>query len=208
MLADWLFRLRSILHARKVERELDEELRFHLEHQIDAYVRGGLDPAEAARRARIEFGGLGQIKEETREARGVQWLDDALSDARYGLRTLFKDRGYTVAALVALGLGIGLNTALFTIFTAVVLRPLAVPDPGRVVSIYRATAKDSGGLFSYAEYLAYRDRSTVFAAVAANFPEHLRLSGLSAAGAVGGGSLIGFAGPTRSAGSAEPLMGL
>jgi predicted permease len=208
MLADWLFRLRSILRARTVERELDEELRFHLDRQIAACVRGGMDPAEAARRARIEFGGFDQIKEETREAHGVQWLDDALSDARYGLRTLFKDRGYTVAALVALGLGIGVNTALFTIFTAVVLRPLAVPDPGRVVSIYRATAKYTGGQFSYAEYLAYRDRTTTFAAVAANFPEHLRLSGLSPAGAVGGGSLFGFAGPTRSAGSAEPLMGL
>src|SRR5204862_3250562 len=107
MFADWLFRLRSILRARVVDRELDEELRFHLDHQIATYVRGGMDPAEAARRARIEFGGLPQIKEETRQAHGVQWLDDTLSDARFGLRTLFKDRGYTFAALVALGLGIG-----------------------------------------------------------------------------------------------------
>src|SRR5260370_31240571 len=104
MLTDWLFRLRSIFRARMVERELDEELRFHLDHHVAAYVRGGMDPAEATRRARIEFGGLDQIKEETREARGVQWLDDALSAARYGLRTLFKDRGYTLAALVPLGL--------------------------------------------------------------------------------------------------------
>ena len=208
MFADWLFRLRSVLRARAVDRELDEELRFHLDRQIATYTRAGMDPAEASRRARITFGGLTQIKEETRQAHGVQWFDDTLSDARFGLRTLFKDRGYAFAALVALGLGIGLNTALFTIFNAVVLRRLAVPDPGRVVSIYRATARYSGGLFSYAEYLAYRDRTTMFSAVAANFPEHLRLSGLSPVGAVGGGSLVGFAGPTRSAGSAEPVMGL
>jgi predicted permease len=209
MFADWLFRLRSILRSQAVDRELDEELRFHLDQQVTTYIRSGMDPTAAARRARIEFGGLSQIKEETRQAHGVQWLDDALTDARFGLRTLFRDRGYAFAALVALGIGIGVNTALFTIFNAVVLRPLSVPDSDRVLSIYRATAQYSGGLFSYAEYLAIKDRTTTFSAVSANFPEHLRVTGLSPVGAVdGGGSLIGFAGPTRSAGSAEPAMGL
>src|SRR5262249_58571111 len=114
---------------RAVDDELDEELRFHLDQQIATYTRAGMDPAEAARRARIEFGGLAQIKEETYDAHGVQWLDDTLTDARFGLRTLFKDRGYAFGGLLALGLGIGVNTALFTIFNAVVLRTLPIPHP-------------------------------------------------------------------------------
>src|SRR5512133_1329408 len=104
MLEDLRFRLRSLFSRGSVERELDEELRLHLERQTAAFVATGLTEEEAARRARLEFGGVEQVKEDCRDARGTRPFEDLGQDIRLGARLLAKDRWFTVSAVTALAL--------------------------------------------------------------------------------------------------------
>src|SRR5262245_32344938 len=132
MLTDWLHRLRSLFRRNAVERELDDELMFHLEQQIAAYVSQGLHPDQARRRAWPEFGGLDQIKEEHRDARGVSWVEDLGRDLRYGVRQLRRAPGFTMAALICLALGIGATTAVYSVVDAILVRPLPFVDSDRL----------------------------------------------------------------------------
>ena len=136
MLTDLIHRLRSLFRRQRVEQELDEELRFHLERQTGVYVRHGLSPAEAARRAAIEFGGLAQIREEHRDARGIAWLDDLVRDGRHGVRQLRRSPGFALAALTCLALGIGAATTIYSVVDAIVLQPLPFRDADRLVRVY------------------------------------------------------------------------
>jgi len=132
----WLTRL---FRKTQAEKQLDSELRFHLEQQISNYVAAGLTPEEARRRARLEFGGLESIKEESREARRGSFLENLFQDIRYGVRVLRKSLGFTVTAAVTLALGIGANTAIFSIVDAVILRPLPYKDSSRMINIHLKT---------------------------------------------------------------------
>ena len=151
--------MRSVMRRSRMEREMDAEVRFHIEAFAEDLVRGGVPREEALRRARIEFGSVERAKEECREARGVSFFDSLVQDLRFGLRMLGKNPGFTATAVVALALGIGVNTTVFTAFDAVALRPRAVKDPDHLVGVYRTSKGVEYGAFSYPDYVYYRDHS-------------------------------------------------
>jgi predicted permease len=149
----WL-RLRSLFRGRAVDRELDEELRFHVEQYVSAAMSRGMPRAEAVRLALIELGGFDQIKEEHRDARGVALLADLARDIRYALRTFRRLPGFAAVALLVLALGIAATTVMFTVIDGVLLRPLRYPDPDKLVTLHgrSETLGESWG-FSYPDFL-------------------------------------------------------
>ena len=136
-------RLRSLGRADTVERRLDEEIRFHIEHQIDKHVRAGMTPDEARRQAYIRFGGVERVKERTRDEFRPALLQDSLLDLRHGVRALRRAPVFTSVAVLTLALGIGATTAVFTVVRAVLIKPLPFRDSGALVSL-KHTSKDVG----------------------------------------------------------------
>jgi predicted permease len=166
MFSDLFIRLRSLLRHGAVEDELDAELRFHMEHQVEKYMQSGLTRAEARRRTRLEFGGLEQVKEDCREARGIAFVETLAQDVRFGLRMLRKSPGFTVVAVLTLALGIGANTAIFSFVDALFLKPLAVSNPEQLMRVYaKGPSGHYGAGFSYPEFKQLRDHNSSFAAL-------------------------------------------
>ena len=127
--------LRALFRRDRVERDLDEELSAYADAAADAKVRGGMDPAAARRAVRVEMGGVDAVKEQVRDVGWETQLDALLRDLRYGARILARHPGFSLAAILTLALGIGANTALFSVVNAVLVRPLPYPDSDRLVTL-------------------------------------------------------------------------
>ena len=157
------------LRRRLTEERLEAELRFHLEQQIAAYVAAGMTPEDARRRARLEFGGLDQVKEECRDVGITRFIEALIQDVRYGERMLHKNPGFTAVAVLTLALGIGANTAIFSFVDQLLLRPLPFPESDRLVApCYRDTRTSNVyDSLSFPDYVFYRDHSTTLAGLAA-----------------------------------------
>ena len=161
-------RLRSLFRRARVEGELDDELRFYLDSETTKHLAAGLSPADASRAARRSLGNMTRVKEECRDARGLNALDELRHDVRYAARALGRSPGFTVAGTLIVALGIGANTAIFTVVNAVLFKPAPYDDPDRVVSIYQDS--DAGDPSS-SSFPATRDMAAhtdVFSGVAAS----------------------------------------
>ena len=176
---DLLLRMRSLLRRRSVEAEVDEELRFHFEKQVSKFIQSGLTPEEAKRRARLEFGGMEQIKEEHRDARGVNFIETLLQDIRYGVRMLRKNPGFTAVAVLTLSLGIGANTAIFSLINTVLLRPLPYKDADQLVTVwgYNRTRGFTTDQVSPLDFADWRSQNSVFEGMAASTEATYTLTG-------------------------------
>lgn len=177
MVSDLLFRLRALVRRKTVENELDDELRFHFDHQVEKLVHSGVPPDEARRRARLIFGGDDPVKEECRQAWGIHLLETCAQDIRYGARMLYRNAEFTLVAVLTLALGIGINVVFFTAYKAFFLRPLDARDPGQMVNLGMVLRTgDSKAVFSYPDYEAYRDRLHSFSGLIAAGGDNVILS--------------------------------
>ena len=149
---NWIQRVR---HRDRLELQLDAELRFHFDRLVDDNIRAGMSPEDARRAARLAFGGLEQMKEDCRDARATRWAHDLVHDVRFAARLLIKDRAFTAIAVMALALGIGVNSTFFTIVNALCLRgPLR--DPAGLVHIGTRDAAGTTGGVSHADFVDLR----------------------------------------------------
>ncbi len=167
--------LRSLFGRKRLERDLDKELRFHFESQVADKIRSGASENEARRLTRLEFGGIEQIKEDCRESRGTLWVESMVQDIRYGVRQIRNSPGFSIVAILSLTLGIGANTAIFTLLNAILLRPLPVHNPeelqlfgdGRAQGLTLSVPDGPMELFSKAFLHDFAQKDTSFSGIAA-----------------------------------------
>ena len=163
------------MKRKKREQRLHAELQFHFERQVADNLRAGMPPEEARRNARLKFGGMEQIKEDCRDARRTRWLETILQDVRFSVRLLRRSPGFAVVAVACLALGIGANTAIFSVMDALMLRLLPVEHPqqlvlfgeGQAIGVNEGFPRNSPDLFSQPFYRAIRAKNDVFSDVAA-----------------------------------------
>jgi len=188
-------KIAHLLFRRRFDRDLEDEMRFHLE--MKARAGGGTQDADYA--ARRQFGNATSLREESRDEWGWRWIDRLVQDLRYGARMLVHNPSFTLIAVLTLAVGIGVNTAIFTAFNAVALRPLDVPDAERVVEVSTTSHEN----FSYPDYVQIRDRSHAFSGLIAESSANLSMRGAPAVSSKKPGgiaSAMGFSVP-------DPVMG-
>jgi len=179
----WLYtiplRLRSLFRWMQADQELDDELRDHLERKTEEYVAQGMTQEEAHRRARLDLGGIEQTKEKCRDARRVNWIQDFVQDLQFGLRMLRKSPGFSAVAVLTLALGIGANTAIFSLINTVLLRPLPYKDADRLVTSwgYNRTRGFTTNLVSPLDFADWRSQNHVFEDMAASTDVTYTLTG-------------------------------
>ena len=176
-------RLRAFFGKAPLDRDVDAEMASHLDFAIEENLQRGMTPEEARRQALIRFGGVMQAKEQHRETRGLPWVDVLMQDLRYSLRTLRKDRGFTLVAVLILALGIGANVAVFSVVNTILLRPLPFPQAQRLVWIAPPPQKCglSCATYSADAYEEFKQQSHAYEDVtgyeAFTSPDNLRLTG-------------------------------
>ncbi|HEY6659635.1 MAG TPA: ABC transporter permease, partial [Pyrinomonadaceae bacterium] len=170
-------RLRALFRKAELEQELDEELRFHLEQETEKNLARGMSMEEARWAALRSFGGVEQVKEKSRDARGIRWLEELWQDVRYGLRVLVQKRGFTLTVVITLALGIGANTAIFSLVNAVLLRELPFRDPDQVMWVWSTRTDRDKAPFTLPDFLDYRDQNQTLDQIAAFSSIGLNLTG-------------------------------
>lgn len=171
-----LRRFRPLFGKRQLERDMAEEMRFHLEQRAADYAADGLPAAEARFAAQRKFGNVGSLQEQAREGRGWRWLENFAMDLRLGVRSLLKSPGFSVVAILTLTLGIGANTAMFGMLQTILFKSLPYPEPDRLVRLYRSTPQNRDGHIAAADFLDFRRASHDLGEVAAYTPANASLS--------------------------------
>ena len=173
-----LARLRALLRREAVIEDIDEEFRLHIEMQTEANIGQGMSPEEARREALRVFGNPGKIKDVAYQVRGGGMLEAFLQDIRYGARVLAKHKGFTLVAVLTLALGIGANTAIFSVVNELLLRPLPYSDAERIVMLWEVTPEGRReNTTSRANFMGWREQSTTFESMAAFSDQRLNLTG-------------------------------
>ncbi|HKQ76065.1 MAG TPA: ABC transporter permease [Blastocatellia bacterium] len=174
-------RIRGLFGDRRAERELDDEIETHLRLLAERYIRQGMSEADALRAARRQFGNVTLLKEVNREMRGVRFVDTFFQDLRYGARMLRKNPGISFVAILTLALGIGANSAIFSIVNAVLLRSLPYRAPDRLVFLHQRRPQEGGRLALSADFLQWRDQVKSFEQIAAYGGASVDLTGIGEA---------------------------
>src|SRR5271156_1554197 len=182
MLNDLRFRLRALFRRNAMKTELEQELRFHFEHEVEKHIRAGMPPDQARRHTRLTFGGHEQVKEDCRDARGTGLLETLFQDIRYGLRFHRKSPSFFIIAALTLALGIGASTAVFSLVNTILLKSSPYPNASRVVVPWRVppigSAWDTGNFpWGNAEFAQLTQTNTVFQNLGAFKKDNFNLTG-------------------------------
>src|SRR5277367_109834 len=166
-----LNRLRSFFRKGSLDHELNDEMATHIELAMEEYMHKGMSEEEARRKALVRFGGVQQAKEQHRETRGLPWVDVLMQDLRFTFRTLGRDRGFAIIAILILGLGIGANVAVFSVVNTILLRPLPFHDSQRLVWITgnKGEGGQSSMTYSVDAYEDYKAANQTLQGVTAYF---------------------------------------
>ena len=181
--------LRRLLGRAALDRELEAELRFHVEEETARHVAAGLPPDEARRRALVEFGGVDRAAEDCRDARGTRGVESTLQDLRYAARVLRRSPGFTAVAVISLALGLGANATIFSVADAVVLRDLPFPDAGRLVRLYEVDPRGGSWPLSGPNLIDLRRETRLFDGVTGFLRAEHTLTGRGAATPVAGAAV-------------------
>lgn len=182
---DIVLRLRALLFRQQMDDELQEELQFHMDMQTRKN-RGEFNAAEAKRQARLQFGSVVRATEECREQRGISFIEILINDLRFSLRILRKSPGFAIVAVLTLALGIGANTAIFSVVYGVLLDPLPYQDPARLILLNETTPRVGMVSVSDPNFLDWRSQSHTFSQMAAVHEVDFNLSGISQPESIGG----------------------